>query len=69
MTRKSKICCGVNLDLTKEKGLMNMNTDTEWLKKKAEQEDGGFVSVGGLVLTLEQTAQDRAAIAASVDRH
>ena len=43
---------------------MTMNNDSEWLKKKAGQEDGGFVSVGGLVLTLEQTAQARAAIAA-----
>lgn len=43
---------------------MKMNTNTEWLKKKAEQEDGCLVSVGGLVQTLEQTAQARAAIAA-----
>jgi HTH-type transcriptional regulator, competence development regulator len=28
---------------------MKMNTDPNWLKKKASMEDGGFVSVGGLV--------------------
>lgn len=32
---------------------MKMNTDKEWLRKKAEQEDGCFVSVGGLVEALE----------------
>jgi len=28
---------------------MNMNTDREWLLKKAQQEDGCDVSVGGMV--------------------
>ncbi len=32
-------------------------TDEEWLKKKAEQENGCYVSVGGLVQALEQTGQ------------
>jgi transcriptional regulator with XRE-family HTH domain len=36
---------------------MKMNTDKAWLLKKAEQEDGCFVSVGGLVDTLEQSEQ------------
>ncbi len=38
---------------------MKMNTDKDWLKKRAELEDGCFVSVGGLVESLaerEQTA-------------
>jgi transcriptional regulator with XRE-family HTH domain len=33
---------------------MKMNTDLEWLRKKAELEDGCFVSVGGLVESLEE---------------
>jgi transcriptional regulator with XRE-family HTH domain len=36
---------------------MKMNIDKDWLKKKAEQEDGCFVSVGGLVDALEQNEQ------------
>ena len=36
---------------------MKMNTSKEWLRKKAEQEDGCYVSVGGLVQALEQTGQ------------
>ena len=36
---------------------MKMNTDKDWLRKKAEQEDGCFVSVGGLVDALEQREQ------------
>ena len=36
---------------------MKMNTDRDWLRKKAEQEDGCFLSVGGLVETLEQNEQ------------
>jgi transcriptional regulator with XRE-family HTH domain len=32
---------------------MKMNTDREWLRRKAEQEDGCYVSVGGLVEALE----------------
>ena len=33
---------------------MKMNTDREWLRRMAEQEDGCMVSVGGLIETLEQ---------------
>jgi len=33
---------------------MKMNSDQAWLKKKAEQEDGCLVSVGGLVEALDQ---------------
>src|SRR5258707_536628 len=36
---------------------MKMNTNKEWIKKKAEQEDGCYVSVGGLVQALEQTGE------------
>jgi transcriptional regulator with XRE-family HTH domain len=36
---------------------MKMNTDKAWLLKKTEQEDGCFVSVGGLVDALEQSEQ------------
>jgi len=32
---------------------MEMNTDREWLRKKAEQEDGCSVSVGGAVLPTD----------------
>ena len=28
---------------------MKMNTDKDWLRRRAELEDGCFVSVGGLV--------------------
>ena len=33
---------------------MKMNTDKAWLLKKAEQEDGCYVSAGGPVDALEQ---------------
>ncbi len=36
---------------------MKMNRDQAWLQKKAEGEDGAFVSVGGLVNTLGQATQ------------
>ena len=36
---------------------MKMNSDRAWLLRKAEQEDGCFVSVGGLVNTLEKGVQ------------
>lgn len=36
---------------------MNMNKNRDWLIGKAEQEDGCFVSVGGLVDALEQAEQ------------
>jgi transcriptional regulator with XRE-family HTH domain len=36
---------------------MKMNTDKEWLKRRAEQEDGCFVSVGGLVESLAEREQ------------
>ena len=36
---------------------MKMNTNEEWIRKKAEQEDGCYVSVGGLVQALEQTGE------------
>ncbi len=32
---------------------MKMNTDQAWLKIKAEQEDGCFVSVGGLIEAIQ----------------
>jgi transcriptional regulator with XRE-family HTH domain len=37
---------------------MKMSTDREWLLKKAENEDGCFVSVGGLVDTLERAEKN-----------
>jgi transcriptional regulator with XRE-family HTH domain len=33
---------------------MKMNTDKDWLRRKAEQEDGCFVSVGGLIESLAE---------------
>ena len=36
---------------------MRMNTDKDWILAKAAQEDGCFVSVGGLVGALEQSEQ------------
>jgi len=36
---------------------MKMNKNRDWLIRKAEQEDGCFVSVGGLVDALEQAEQ------------
>lgn len=36
---------------------MKMNTDKDWLLRKAAQEDGCFVSVGGLVDALERAEQ------------
>lgn len=35
-----------------------MNTDREWLRRMAEQEDGCMVSVGGLIETLEQSPEN-----------
>lgn len=37
---------------------MKMNRDQAWVQKKALQEDGCFVSVGGLVNALEKPAQE-----------
>ena len=36
-----------------------MNNDKEWLLKKAEQEDGVIVSVGGLIGSLTESAKAR----------
>ncbi len=36
---------------------MTMNTDKDWLRKKAQQEDGCFVSAGGLVEALAEREQ------------
>ena len=36
---------------------MDMKNDREWLLRKAEQEDGDFVSVGGLVSSLDNAPQ------------
>jgi transcriptional regulator with XRE-family HTH domain len=41
---------------------MKMNRDQAWLLKKAEQEDGCFVSVGGLVDMLKEPVQSPANI-------
>src|ERR1039457_4391378 len=37
---------------------MKMNTDKEWLRKKAERENGCYVSVRGLVQAIEETGQE-----------
>jgi HTH-type transcriptional regulator, competence development regulator len=37
--------------------MMRFNTDPEWLKKQAALEDNCFVSVGGLVLAVEDLQQ------------
>jgi transcriptional regulator with XRE-family HTH domain len=41
---------------------MKMNTNKDWLRKMAEQEDGCFVSVGGLIGTLEEMEQSGSVI-------
>lgn len=33
---------------------MKMNTDKDWLRRKAKEEDGCFVSVGGLIESLAE---------------
>lgn len=45
-----------------------MNTDREWLKRKATEEDGCFVSVGGLVHALEQNENEPASNLAQATR-
>jgi hypothetical protein len=42
---------------------MTMNTDKDWLRKKAQQEDGCFVSAGGLVEALAEREQAPADVA------
>jgi hypothetical protein len=37
-----------------ERPMMQFNTDPEWMRKRAAQEDGCFVSVGGMITDLEQ---------------
>jgi hypothetical protein len=44
-------------------------TDAEWLKMMAEREDGGFVSVGGLVYSLEHPYPREEAAAAAWGLH
>jgi transcriptional regulator with XRE-family HTH domain len=36
---------------------MKFNTDRKWLERRAEQEDRHFISVGGLISTLDPTCQ------------
>lgn len=36
---------------------MKFNTDRKWLEQRADQEDRHFISVGGLISTLDPTCQ------------
>jgi HTH-type transcriptional regulator, competence development regulator len=36
---------------------MKFNTDRKWLERRADQEDRHFISVGGLISTLDPTCQ------------
>jgi transcriptional regulator with XRE-family HTH domain len=46
---------------------MKFNTDRKWLERRAEQEDRHFISVGGLISTLDPTCQTEVASTPSVE--
>ena len=46
---------------------MKFNTDRKWLERRAEQEDRHFISVGGLISTLDPTCQTEIASMPNVE--
>jgi hypothetical protein len=46
---------------------MKFNTDRKWLARRANQEDRHFVSVGGLISTLDPTCQTEIASVPNVE--
>ncbi len=44
-------------------GTVEMNTDREWLMKKAAQEDGQFIGVGGHILRKIESAEKQVTLA------
>lgn len=46
---------------------MKFNTDRKWLERRAEQEDSHFISVGGLISTLDPTCQTEIASIPNVE--
>lgn len=46
---------------------MKFNTDRKWLERRAEQEDRHFISVGGLISTLDPTCQTEIASVPNVE--
>lgn len=46
---------------------MKFNTDRKWLEGRAEQEDRHFISVGGLISTLDPTCQTEIASVPNVE--
>ena len=48
---------------------MKMNADRHWLKKQAALEDGGFVSVGGFISTIEDATEESVSTTAEPLKH
>jgi transcriptional regulator with XRE-family HTH domain len=46
---------------------MKFNTDRKWLERRADQEDRHFISVGGLISTLDPTCQTELTSAQNVE--
>src|ERR1700720_331088 len=46
---------------------MKFNTDRKWLERRADQEDRHFISVGGLISTLDPTCQTELTTTQSVE--
>jgi len=46
---------------------MKFNTDRKWLERRADQEDRHFISVGGLISTLDPTCQTELTSTQSVE--
>lgn len=48
---------------------MKMNSNRDWLKKQAALEDGGFVSVGGFISSIEDATEESMTTAAEPLKH
>ena len=46
---------------------MKFNTDRKWLERRADQEDRHFITVGGLISTLDPTCQTELANTQSIE--